>query len=70
MQFPAEAYKEETGKSTQANEVEKVLHERGYITLILDGDNLRHRWNRNLGFSHRPPPPFRGRSGGGLNEKI
>ena len=40
-----------SGKSTLAAEVEKVLHERGYITFILDGDNIRHGLNKNLGFS-------------------
>jgi len=41
----------QSGKSTLATEVEKILHERGYITFILDGDNIRHGLNRNLGFS-------------------
>lgn len=40
-----------SGKSTLATEVEKRLYERGYITFILDGDNIRHGLNRNLGFS-------------------
>ena len=40
-----------SGKSTLATEVEKGLYERGYITFILDGDNIRHGLNRNLGFS-------------------
>jgi adenylylsulfate kinase len=40
-----------SGKSTLAAEVEKVLHERGHITFILDGDNIRHGLNKNLGFS-------------------
>ena len=40
-----------SGKSTLATEVEKKLHERGYLTYILDGDNVRHGLNRNLGFS-------------------
>jgi len=41
----------QSGKSTLATEVEKILYERGYITFILDGDNIRHGLNRNLGFS-------------------
>ena len=41
----------QSGKSTLATEVEKKLYERGYITFILDGDNIRHGLNRNLGFS-------------------
>jgi adenylylsulfate kinase len=40
-----------SGKSTLATEVEKRLHERGYITFVLDGDNIRHGLNRDLGFS-------------------
>lgn len=40
-----------SGKSTLATEVEKRLHERGYITFILDGDNIRHSLNSDLGFS-------------------
>jgi len=41
----------QSGKSTLATEVEKKLYERGYIAFILDGDNIRHGLNRNLGFS-------------------
>jgi adenylylsulfate kinase len=41
----------QSGKSTLATEVEKGLFERGYITYILDGDNIRHGLNKNLGFS-------------------
>lgn len=40
-----------SGKSTLATEVEKRLYERGYATFILDGDNIRHGLNRDLGFS-------------------
>lgn len=40
-----------SGKSTIANAVEKVLHEEGRMTTILDGDNLRSGINKNLGFS-------------------
>jgi len=39
------------GKSTIANQVEKRLHARGHHTMILDGDNIRHGLNRDLGFS-------------------
>ena len=40
-----------SGKSTIANLVEKKLHHLGRHTFLLDGDNLRHRLNRDLGFS-------------------
>jgi adenylylsulfate kinase len=40
-----------SGKSTIANEVERVLHSEGRMTVILDGDNLRTGLNSNLGFS-------------------
>lgn len=40
-----------SGKSTIANEAERVLHEQGRMTVILDGDNLRSGLNANLGFS-------------------
>lgn len=40
-----------SGKSTIAAEVERMLHERGNLTLLLDGDNVRHGLNCNLGFS-------------------
>jgi len=40
-----------SGKSTLATEVERRLHARGYITFVLDGDNIRHGLNRDLGFS-------------------
>src|SRR6266508_1810881 len=39
------------GKSTLANAVEKDLFERGIRTYVLDGDNIRHGLNANLGFS-------------------
>ncbi|WP_246066767.1 adenylyl-sulfate kinase [Paenibacillus koleovorans] len=39
------------GKSTLAYELEKQLHGRGCRTYVLDGDNVRHGLNRNLGFS-------------------
>ena len=40
-----------SGKSTIANALEKRLHERGVRTYILDGDNLRHGLNTDLGFT-------------------
>ena len=39
------------GKSTIANLVEKRLHTLGRHTILLDGDNVRHGLNRDLGFS-------------------
>jgi bifunctional enzyme CysN/CysC len=39
------------GKSTIANLVEKRLFEMGRHTYLLDGDNVRHGLNRDLGFS-------------------
>jgi bifunctional enzyme CysN/CysC len=39
------------GKSTIANLVEAGLHARGVHTLLLDGDNIRHGLNRDLGFT-------------------
>lgn len=40
-----------SGKSTIANEVAYKLHQMGKLTYILDGDNIRHGLNKNLGFS-------------------
>lgn len=40
-----------SGKSTLAHEVENALHGRGRLTYVLDGDNIRHGLNNNLGFS-------------------
>ena len=40
-----------SGKSTLARGLEKALHEEGYLTALLDGDNLRSGLNNNLGFS-------------------
>jgi bifunctional enzyme CysN/CysC len=40
-----------SGKSTIANLVERELYERGARTFLLDGDNVRHGLNRDLGFS-------------------
>ena len=39
------------GKSTIANLVEKRLHALGRHTYLLDGDNLRHGLNKDLGFT-------------------
>jgi len=38
------------GKSTVANMVEQRLHAGGHHTMLLDGDNVRHGLNRDLGF--------------------
>jgi bifunctional enzyme CysN/CysC len=40
-----------SGKSTIANLVEQALHAEGRHTYTLDGDNLRHGLNRDLGFT-------------------
>jgi adenylyl-sulfate kinase len=39
------------GKSTVANLVEQQLHAMGRPTYLLDGDNVRHGLNRDLGFT-------------------
>lgn len=39
------------GKSTVANLVERKLHAMGHMTYLLDGDNVRHGLNRDLGFT-------------------
>ncbi len=39
------------GKSTIANALEKLLHQQGIRTYVLDGDNLRHGLNKDLGFT-------------------
>jgi bifunctional enzyme CysN/CysC len=39
------------GKSTIANMVERQLHAAGHHTMMLDGDNVRHGLNRDLGFT-------------------
>ena len=41
-----------SGKSTIARKLEEKLFERGVKTYVLDGDNVRHGLNNNLGFSH------------------
>lgn len=40
-----------SGKSTLARALENSLHEEGYLTQLLDGDNMRTGINNNLGFS-------------------
>lgn len=40
-----------SGKSSIANTVSKELHQRGVREYVLDGDNIRHGLNRDLGFS-------------------
>ena len=39
------------GKSTVADLVEQSLHRAGHHTMLLDGDNVRHGLNRDLGFT-------------------
>lgn len=39
------------GKSTIAYTLEHALMERGHLAYVLDGDNIRHGLNKNLGFS-------------------
>lgn len=40
-----------SGKSTVARRVEQLLLEKGVFTYVLDGDNIRHGLNKDLGFS-------------------
>ncbi len=40
-----------SGKSTIAIALEKKLYEEGFLTQVLDGDNIRNGLNNNLGFS-------------------
>jgi len=40
-----------SGKSTLANSLEAALFKKGCNTIILDGDNIRHGLNSDLGFS-------------------
>jgi bifunctional enzyme CysN/CysC len=40
-----------SGKSTIANSIEKELYAKGIRTYILDGDNIRHGLNSDLGFN-------------------
>lgn len=40
-----------SGKSTVAGALARALHDRGLLSVILDGDNVRHGLNSDLGFS-------------------
>ncbi|WP_261302655.1 adenylyl-sulfate kinase [Paenibacillus andongensis] len=40
-----------SGKSTLANELDKHLHSQSIHSYVLDGDNVRHGLNKDLGFS-------------------
>ncbi|XP_027069297.2 adenylyl-sulfate kinase 3 isoform X1 [Coffea arabica] len=40
-----------SGKSTLACTLGRELHSRGHLSYVLDGDNLRHGLNKNLGFA-------------------
>ena len=40
-----------SGKSTIANELDRKLHEMGIHSYVLDGDNVRHGLNKDLGLS-------------------
>ena len=40
-----------SGKSTIANAVELQLEQKGFHTFLLDGDNIRHGLNKDLGFT-------------------
>src|SRR5437762_1693432 len=40
-----------SGKSTVAFTLEHALVQRGHLAYVLDGDNVRHGLNKNLGFS-------------------
>lgn len=40
-----------SGKSTLALAVEEKLFQHGHLCMVLDGDNIRHGLNKNLGFS-------------------
>lgn len=40
-----------SGKSTLAHAVEEELFKTGHLIYVLDGDNIRHGLNKNLGFS-------------------
>ena len=42
-----------SGKSTAAVHLERALHSMGKLSYRLDGDNVRHGINNNLGFSHK-----------------
>lgn len=40
-----------SGKSTLAYELERLLHDSGHASYVLDGDNIRHGLSADLGFS-------------------
>lgn len=40
-----------SGKSTLANAIDAYLFEKGFQSYVLDGDNIRHGLNKNLGFT-------------------
>lgn len=40
-----------SGKSTIAKGLERILYEKGFLTMVLDGDNVRTGINSNLGFA-------------------
>lgn len=40
-----------SGKTTLATGLESILHQKGFLTQVLDGDNIRTGINNNLGFS-------------------
>lgn len=40
-----------SGKSTIANALEEMLYHNGNFTYLLDGDNIRHGLNKDLGFN-------------------
>ncbi|MEW6088598.1 MAG: adenylyl-sulfate kinase [bacterium] len=42
-----------SGKSTIANSLEKELYKQDYLTIVMDGDNIRHGLNKDLGFSQK-----------------
>jgi bifunctional enzyme CysN/CysC len=42
-----------SGKSTIADLVERGLYNQGFKTMLLDGDNLRHGLNKDLGFTEQ-----------------
>jgi adenylylsulfate kinase len=54
-----------SGKSTIANLLEKALWERGVRSFVLDGDNIRHGLNKDLGFSPKDRTENIRRSGAG-----
>ncbi|KAH7512859.1 hypothetical protein FEM48_Zijuj12G0135000 [Ziziphus jujuba var. spinosa] len=50
MIYHAKLWKKFTGKSTLACTVSRELHSKGKLSYVLDGDNLRHGLNKDLGF--------------------